>query len=84
MKIIIVKKARKELNKLPVNTREKIRIKLLDLKNNPIPSQTVKLTEQPGYRLRVGDYRILYLLELEHDRIVIFRIKHRKDVYRNI
>lgn len=84
MKIVIVKKAKKELNKLPTNVREKIRLKLLDLKNNPISFQTKKLTEQPGYRLRVGDYRVLYLIELESDRIVILRIKHRKDVYRNM
>lgn len=84
MKIVIVKKAKKELNKLPTNVREKIRLKLLDLKDNPISSQTAKLTEQPGYRLRVRDYRILYLIELDTGRIIIFRIRHRKDVYRNM
>ena len=84
MKIVIVDKANKELNKLPSGIREKIRAKLLDLKNNPISSQTKKLTEQPGYRLRVGDYRILYIIELDTSRIIIFRIRHRKDVYRNM
>ncbi|HHB91097.1 MAG TPA: hypothetical protein ENK60_07280 [Anaerolineae bacterium] len=34
----------------------------------------------PEYRLRVGDYRILF--EVEEDQIVIYRVRHRKDVYR--
>jgi len=34
----------------------------------------------PEYRLRVGEYRILF--EIEADKIVIYRIRHRKDVYR--
>lgn len=34
----------------------------------------------PEYRLRVGDYRVLF--EVEHDTIVVYRIKHRKNVYK--
>ena len=33
----------------------------------------------PEYRLRVGDYRVLF--EIEGDRVVIYRVKHRKDAY---
>ena len=34
----------------------------------------------PEYRLKVGDYRVLF--ETDKDKIIIYRIRHRKDVYR--
>ena len=40
-----------------------------------------KLTNfTPEYRLRVGDYRVLF--ETENDKVVIYRIRHRKEIYR--
>ena len=40
-----------------------------------------KLTNfTPEYRLRVGDYRVLF--EAENDKIIIYRIRHRKEIYR--
>jgi len=33
----------------------------------------------PGYRLRVGDYRVLF--ELEGDRIIVYRVRHRREAY---
>lgn len=49
--------------------------------SNDLTGDIKKLTNfTPEYRLRVGDYRILF--EIEDDKIVIYRIKHRKEVYR--
>ena len=84
MKIVITKKARKQLDKIPANIQEKIISKVLALKDQPIGAQSKKLTNQPGYRLKIGDYRVLYLIDFELNKIIVSRIKHRKDVYRNL
>ncbi len=82
MRIVITKKARKELDKIPTRVRARIVSKILGLKEKPCNPQSKKLTDQPGFRLRVGDYRVLYLIDTAGGKIVIGRIKHRRDVYR--
>lgn len=56
---------------------------MLKLSDNPRPFGCVKLlgTEE-GYRLRVGDYRYCYRIDDENKTVYIYRIKHRKEVYR--
>jgi mRNA interferase RelE/StbE len=54
------------------------------LVDNPFPSGTRKLCgADKTYRIRVGDYRILYDVHQSIVTIEIIRVKHRKDVYRN-
>lgn len=49
--------------------------------SNDLKGDVKRLTNfTPEYRLRVGDYRILF--EIEEDRIIIYRIRHRKDAYK--
>ena len=57
--------------------------KILTLSVNPRPRATKKLTEKDGYRIRVGNYRILYTIDDEAKMVVIYRIKKRsKKTYR--
>ena len=56
--------------------------KIEELKYNPFPINSKKLKEGLGYRLRVGDYRILYTVDNVVQIIEIYKIGHRKDVYR--
>lgn len=56
--------------------------KLEELKYNPNPSGSKKLKEGLGYRLRIGDYRILYTVDFKTDLIEIYKIGHRKDIYK--
>lgn len=53
-----------------------------DLKYNPFPQNSKKLKGNLGYRLRIGDYRILYTVDKVVKIIEIYMIGHRKDVYR--
>ena len=49
--------------------------------SNDLMGDVKKLTNfTPEYRLRVGDYRILF--EIEDDKIIIYRIRHRREVYK--
>ncbi|OHD10849.1 MAG: plasmid stabilization protein [Spirochaetes bacterium GWB1_36_13] len=72
-------KSIKDLKELPKKESEKILSKIEELGNN-LNGDVKKLTNHtPEYRARIGNYRVLF--EIEKDQIVIYRIKHRKDVY---
>ncbi|HYX16184.1 MAG TPA: type II toxin-antitoxin system RelE/ParE family toxin [Nostoc sp.] len=77
-------KAAKQLKKLSADIRDKINEKIIELADNPRPSGVVKL-ENTGnkYRIRVGNYRILY--EIQDDVLIVkvVRVGHRRDVYRD-
>ena len=81
MKINIRKSAIKDIRKIDHTIKEKIHLKILELKDFPEVSNIKKLTNfEPAYRLRVGDYRILF--DVMDDKIEIGRILHRKESYR--
>jgi mRNA interferase RelE/StbE len=82
-KLIIKKSAVKELDRLPQNQFLKIDEAILSLKNDPHPDpQTKKLKGGNRYRLRAGDYRVVYTVETKEQLITIYKVRHRKEVYR--
>lgn len=53
------------------------------LTQNPFPSQSRKLLGvEASYRLRVGDYRVIYQVDTSEKTVVIFHVRHRKEAYR--
>jgi mRNA interferase RelE/StbE len=82
--IFIEKKAEKDLRRLPKNYQNKIIQKILNLKDNPKPIEARKITSSENYyRIKVGDYRIRYEINYKEKRVNIFRVRHRKEAYRN-
>lgn len=81
-RLIIEGKAKKEALCIPSHIRHNIDKDILALSHNPRPRGCKKLTDREGYRIRVGDYRILYTIDDKAKIIVIYRIKIRKDAYR--
>lgn len=79
--LYVLPPAQKDLDRLEAVAFDRILEKARDLTQVPRPPGCLKLTDQEGYRLRVGDYRILYRVDDSLERIYIYRIKHRKDVY---
>lgn len=78
----VLPSAQKDLDSLDPPIFERIRPELLKLKQEPRPMGVVKLTNDDGYRIRIGDYRALYRID-DHNKIIyLYRIKHRKEVYR--
>ena len=68
---------------LPKHIQQRIVEKLEDLEVNPRPSGIKALKGQiPGYRLRVGNYRVLYTVDDKNRTVTVYEIGHRKDVYR--
>ncbi len=72
-------RALKDLKALPKSDQRRIIARIEALRND-LAGDVKKLTDfTPEYRLRVGDYRILF--EVEGNRVIIYRIFHRKDAY---
>lgn len=80
--INFTKSAAKELRILPVKTVQAIGIKIDGLSEEPRPDGCKKLKGYRNlWRIRSGDYRIVYSIEDEIKIVEIRRIRHRKDVY---
>jgi len=80
MKIEIRKSAIKDLKHIPKPMKSKIETKILELKNFPHIQNIKKLTNfEPAYRLRVGNYRILF--DVLDDTIILGRVLHRQSSY---
>lgn len=52
------------------------------LAEHPRPPGAIKLTGEEGYRIRVGDYRILYRVDDAARIVFVYRVKHRREAYR--
>ncbi len=81
-KIKIKKTALKEIRSLPKKAIKIILKKINSLIDNPRPLDCKKLCAQEKYRIRVGNYRILYSIEDNVLTVYIVKVGHRKDVYR--
>lgn len=81
MTVVIDDNAIKNLSKLDKTEAKKILIKISELEKYPHWRNIKKLTNfEPPYRLRVGNYRVLF--DIEDTTITIYKVKHRKEVYK--
>ena len=75
--------AEKDIQDLPPATRERIVEAIRSLRETPFPRGAHKLQGlENHYRLRVGDYRVLYEFDAAAQNITIYRVKHRREAYR--
>ena len=83
-KIEIVASAEKEMDKLGPETHQRISQKILKLEQDPRPPKTSRRLagDFEGYRLRVGDWRVLYTINAKTKTVLIYSIKHRREAYR--
>jgi mRNA interferase RelE/StbE len=73
-------RAVKDIEKLPSRVQTNI-IKDIEVMSDDLSGDVKKLTNfTPEYRLRVGDYRVLF--EIENKSIIVYRVRHRREVYR--
>jgi mRNA interferase RelE/StbE len=78
-------RAEREFKSLDGSVRGRIKQRIDSLAENPFPSGIKKIEgEEELYRLRVGDYRVLYQVKGRILLVLIVRIGHRRDVYRRI
>jgi len=81
-KIIVKKSVAKDLRSLPKKDIKRILSAVQSLADDPRPPQSKKLSGQERYRLRQGNYRILYSIEDEKLIICVVKVGNRRDVYR--
>jgi mRNA interferase RelE/StbE len=80
--IEFAKPAAKQLKALSPQEQQRIKSKIDALVDSPRPDGVVKLSgEDDLYRIRVGDYRIIYSIQDNHLLILVLKIGHRRDVY---
>lgn len=84
MKVISSQKFEKDLNKFPENTIDRIISKIKDLETGKDNLDIRKLKSGIDYRLRVGDYRIIFEYDkLENETVIVLHsVTHRKDAYK--
>ncbi|MDP1852151.1 MAG: type II toxin-antitoxin system RelE/ParE family toxin [Candidatus Planktophila sp.] len=78
--ITVKKQAEKYLHTLPKRDRLRIIGVIELLGDNPLPPKALKLTGREGYRIRVGDYRIIYSFSSKQLSILIIKIGNRKAI----
>ena len=82
-KIQIKPSAIKELGKIPKRDFQKLVKKIQLLSSNPRPVGCEKLSSDEKYRIRQDNYRIVYGIDDDRLIVIVVKIGHRKDVYRN-
>ena len=80
---IVRKQAQRNLDRLPKRGFEAIKATIDDLANDPRPKGVVKIRSREGtWRVRQGDYRIVYSIDDDLKTITVLDIDHRKQAYR--
>jgi len=81
-RIDLVRSAERELRALPAVIYRRVVARLLRPSEEARPRGSRKLSHGPGWRLRVGDYRVLYTVDDEARVVTIYAVGHRRDIYR--
>ncbi|MDM8000444.1 MAG: type II toxin-antitoxin system RelE/ParE family toxin [Dehalococcoidia bacterium] len=78
----ILRRARKELARLPEGVYLQVRDSIRGPANEPRPQGCHRLTAREGWRIRVGNYRVIYDIDDKNKTVIVLHVGHRRDVYR--
>lgn len=81
-RLLIKASAAGELEAIPKEDRRRIVRRIEGLSADPRPSNCEKLSGEDKHRIRQGDYRVIYLVSDEGHEVVVFKVGHRREVYR--
>lgn len=80
--VSILRRAQKTLEKIRGNDYEKIKTAIFDLENDPRPPGCKRLTGRDGWRIRIGDYRVIYEIRNAELIVLVVDVGHRREIYR--
>ena len=80
--VFIKPSAVKELEGTPRRDRQRLAQRIRTLSADPRPSGCEKLSGEEKYRIRQGDYRVVYAIDDEQHLVIVVKIGHRREVYR--
>ncbi len=75
-------RAERDLDQLPLDVARRIWRRILALEGEPRPLGISKLEGSDAYRIRIGDYRVVYLISNSNRLVEVVRVAHRREVYR--
>lgn len=78
------KAVQKQLNTLPQELKQRILKALVQLQEEPRPVNSLQMKGGQGFRLRIGDYRVLYDIDDSSQIVNLRRIGHRREIYRDL
>jgi len=81
-KIFFKRSSVKDLDPIPKKDLQRIIKRIDSLKEDPRPPGCEKLTGQERYRIRQGNYRIIYSIQDQELTIWVVKVGHRRDIYR--
>ena len=81
-KIFLRRSVKKDLSSIPKNDLKRILEKIKSLAVDPRPTGCEKLSGQEKYRLRQGNYRIVYSIQDSELNVWVVKVGHRREVYR--
>jgi mRNA interferase RelE/StbE len=82
--IAIRARAERDSKALPAAVQKRVIEAIQRLRENPRPPGIKKLAPPGGYRIRVGDYRIVLEIEEASQMVIVTRVRHRREVYRDL
>ncbi len=74
----------RQISSLPPATQLRIEAAIDALAQNPRPSGSLKLSGRDFWRIRAGDYRVIYAINDGEQIVTVVRVGHRRDIYRNL
>jgi len=80
--VSVLRRVQRELENLPPDVYGRIARALRSLAEDPRPPGCQKLGRRDGWRIRVGNYRVLYDIDDAAHAVMIVHVGHRRDVYR--
>ena len=80
--VLIRRRAARQLANLSPRNYERIKTSISALSENPRPHGCLKLTGRPGWRIRIGDYRVIFEVDDPNATVTVLDIGNRRDIYR--
>jgi len=80
--IVLTRRAERDLRRLPVEVVKRVAAVRQELAQDPRPPGAAKLSGSDEWRIRIGDYRIRFLIDDEARTVTLTRLGHRREVYR--
>ena len=80
--LLLGRTAETELNRLSDLIQARLSKRILSLENDPRPQGCKKLSDRQEYRVRVGDYRIVYSIDDGERTVLVIAVGHRGEIYR--
>ena len=81
-RVIFSRSARKQMERLSGETEIRVLARLSELEANPRPPGCKKLTNRDAWRIRIGDYRVIYEIYDQVLHVIVVTVGHRREVYR--